>query len=642
MSKILALITAPLVAVTSFCVAGGIALTKDNKNLQNENKNLTETVTQITDENNKLKTERDTLQTQIVENETLITSKDANIQVLTEEKQTLQTSLSEKQTELDSVNSLLVNKTLELEGREAEIQTLNAEKIQLENDKQSLQSNLISVTNNLTEKTNQYNTVCSELENANVNIEILQNQKAQLESEISQLENDKTTLENSITEKDEEITSLNFKLNEQETIIEEQKCQITLFVEERFALQFERDEILERLKSLEGELCAFSDENLLLKSKNFLLSDYLKVLEENNTSTTTAGLYETGTQELKKSWVELINDGDIFYHTSSSEYYTSNLYCPNKNLAGDFVCVGSNNIESLSMLCMNCENLNSVNLSQLDTSNVVNMYALFYGCKNLKSVNLLNVDTKNVTTMQKMFYCCSSLTQIDLSNFNTGNVLNMESMFGGCKYLNEINLTNFDFTNVTNFSFMFSSCENLTILNLSSFGDNPLADKDYMFSGCSKLKEITYQGTIAEWKSKGFSSEDANGSLADGITVHCTDGDYVTGTVETENYASNGTYKLTSTTNSDVVYFKFVENQLSMVYITEIDGECCKVVGSNYEYTFEESDTSKIVIQIRTNRDEVILISDIKPTDYTTEVTYTAEGWTVERVGDTSYDLDAI
>ena len=34
-----------------------------------------------------------------------------------------------------------------------------------------------------------------------------------------------------------------------------------------------------------------------------------------------------------------------------------------------------------------------------------------------------------------MFSHCSSLTSIDLSNFNTNNAINMDGIFGGCKFL---------------------------------------------------------------------------------------------------------------------------------------------------------------------------------------------------------------
>ena len=50
--------------------------------------------------------------------------------------------------------------------------------------------------------------------------------------------------------------------------------------------------------------------------------------------------------------------------------------------------------------------------------------------------------------MKSMFNVCRNLTSLDLSNFDTSNVMNMQYMFGGCDTL--VNLyINFDTSNVT-------------------------------------------------------------------------------------------------------------------------------------------------------------------------------------------------
>ncbi len=54
--------------------------------------------------------------------------------------------------------------------------------------------------------------------------------------------------------------------------------------------------------------------------------------------------------------------------------------------------------------------------------------------------------------MSGMFYRCFELTNVDLSNFNTTNVINMEYMFSSCKNLVTIFNVN---GNVSNYSNMF-------------------------------------------------------------------------------------------------------------------------------------------------------------------------------------------
>ena len=43
-----------------------------------------------------------------------------------------------------------------------------------------------------------------------------------------------------------------------------------------------------------------------------------------------------------------------------------------------------------------------------------------------------------------MFYNCKNIEKIDLSKFDSSNVVNMERMFCNCKNLETINLSNFE------------------------------------------------------------------------------------------------------------------------------------------------------------------------------------------------------
>ena len=101
--------------------------------------------------------------------------------------------------------------------------------------------------------------------------------------------------------------------------------------------------------------------------------------------------------------------------------------------------------------------LTSVNMHGLNTANVTNMNAMFYQCNTLASVDMSGFDTTRVTNMLNMFYYCSSLVSLDLSSFDTRAVKNMGSMFYGCSRLKSVNLWNWDTSSVTNMSSMFLS-----------------------------------------------------------------------------------------------------------------------------------------------------------------------------------------
>ena len=64
--------------------------------------------------------------------------------------------------------------------------------------------------------------------------------------------------------------------------------------------------------------------------------------------------------------------------------------------------------------------------------------------------------------MRYMFQSCASLQSLDLSNFNTSNVTIMMNMFGGCTSLATIYAsTDFVVNQVQNSSSMFDNCTNL-------------------------------------------------------------------------------------------------------------------------------------------------------------------------------------
>ena len=145
----------------------------------------------------------------------------------------------------------------------------------------------------------------------------------------------------------------------------------------------------------------------------------------------------------------------------------------------------------LNSLFYGCSKLASLDVTNFDTNNVIDMSKMFIGCQNLTTLDLSSFNTNKVTTMVQMFDRCESLTTLDLSSFNTSKVTDMQYMFYSCEKLKTIEFgDNFDTSNVTNMFSMFRDCTKLTTLDLSGFDTSKVAYTGQMFYSCKNLTTI--------------------------------------------------------------------------------------------------------------------------------------------------------
>ena len=136
----------------------------------------------------------------------------------------------------------------------------------------------------------------------------------------------------------------------------------------------------------------------------------------------------------------------------------------------------------------NNANIESIDLSQFDSSKVTNMNSLFSGCTALKSINFSNINTSSVLDMSNMFYNCRSLQILNLSNFDTSYLLNMNSMFRNAQNLISLDISNFDTSKVTDMGYLFSGCSSLkNLYYLSVLDSSSVIVKTGMFDGCTQL-----------------------------------------------------------------------------------------------------------------------------------------------------------
>ena len=155
-----------------------------------------------------------------------------------------------------------------------------------------------------------------------------------------------------------------------------------------------------------------------------------------------------------------------------------------------------------------CLSLTSLDLSNFNTSKVIDMSNMFYSCYSLNNLDLSSFDTSKVTSMSSMFDNCKSLTSLDLSNWNTSKVTSMVEMFKDCSSLTSLDLSNWNTSSVgtsgygSSFKGMFNSCSSLESLDISSFDLSNTYSSSYyslseMFCNCRSLKTLKLPNSVS-------------------------------------------------------------------------------------------------------------------------------------------------
>lgn len=135
---------------------------------------------------------------------------------------------------------------------------------------------------------------------------------------------------------------------------------------------------------------------------------------------------------------------------------------------------------TISALFANCRNLNEVDLSGLDLSDLADISTAFQQCKEW----IQNIDFRNSPIrMAVSAYSDSSITQLPLINYAL--LENVDSMFRGTK-LTSVNL---DFQRVVDAGYIFYQCYALEEVHFNGMKFNE--DLSYMFYSCENLTTIT-------------------------------------------------------------------------------------------------------------------------------------------------------
>ena len=106
-----------------------------------------------------------------------------------------------------------------------------------------------------------------------------------------------------------------------------------------------------------------------------------------------------------------------------------------------------------------------VDISGWDTSNVITMDCMFIQCKKLKNIiGIENLDVSKLESSNCMFSHCENLVELDLTNWNPKLLQKTRYMFDDCSNLKIIkNIENWQLQNIKNVSYMFCDCTKLDV-----------------------------------------------------------------------------------------------------------------------------------------------------------------------------------
>ncbi|ECB9705980.1 BspA family leucine-rich repeat surface protein [Listeria monocytogenes] len=160
----------------------------------------------------------------------------------------------------------------------------------------------------------------------------------------------------------------------------------------------------------------------------------------------------------------------------------SRLFQYSRGTSLDLSNLDTSNVTDMSYMFDGSDST-SLDLSSFDTSSVTNMAFMFYSSA-AASLDLSTFDTSSVTNMYCMFRYCDVATSIDVSNFNTSNVTNMGSMFSYTSAVTGLDVSEFDTSKVTNMNGMFQSSA-ATSIDVSGFNTSNVTDMNGMFRDSS-------------------------------------------------------------------------------------------------------------------------------------------------------------
>ena len=143
----------------------------------------------------------------------------------------------------------------------------------------------------------------------------------------------------------------------------------------------------------------------------------------------------------------------------------------------------------------NCTSLLSIDLSNLNITNLIDTDYMFNNCTSLKFVNLNNLSVNYIDDINYMFNNCTSLSYIKFSNLNVSFISNIYYTFNNCTSLISADFSNWNASYIYQMDHIFNNCTSLLSVNLSNWNVPILSKMDYIFNNCTSLLSVN----LSKW-----------------------------------------------------------------------------------------------------------------------------------------------
>ena len=167
----------------------------------------------------------------------------------------------------------------------------------------------------------------------------------------------------------------------------------------------------------------------------------------------------------KSKLIDIRNWGNVGWTSMNAAFYG----CSNTIVSAEDALVLPDNC---FLMFTNCSSINTLEVSNWDTSSVTSMGLMFLSCTSLTTLDVSGWDTSSVTSMSGMFQFCSNLTTLDVSSWDTSSATNMSVMFYFCGSL-KADLSGLDIASVTNLT-NFAAFTNINDTGTTTNYDNTL------------------------------------------------------------------------------------------------------------------------------------------------------------------------